>query len=401
MKPALEDVKILEYGELISAPFCSKMLADLGASTLKIEHPEQGDVARRKSPFLKGIPGKERSGLFLYLNTNKRGVTLNLEKATGRDVFKKLIEDTDILIENTMPGTMEAIGLGYDTLKSINPSLVMTSITSFGQTGPYRGYKGNDLTGWHMSGIGIITPRHVGTTEQEPLKIMQLADFITGMTAAVATLCALHVQRRKGIGQQVDVSALETLLKLAAWSISYWPYEHRSPTRADRTAFGPYHFIKCKDGWFFAACSEEHHWQRMVVMMGNPTWAQQPLFNGRLQRGEHWESIDSLITNWTMKYTRAEIFEMAKANKVPIAPLNTMAEVLGNRQLHERDFFVTAEHPEAGKLTYPGIPYKSPGVDWTIRTSAPLLGQHNEEVYCNQLGYTKAQLTEMHKTGVI
>ena len=401
MKLLLEGVKIIEYGNLICAPYCSKLLADLGAETIKIEKPGQGDVARRKHPFLKDIPGNERSGFFLYLNTNKHGITLDIEKDTGREIFKKLIKDADILIEDTEPGKLTDLGLDYNKLKSINPSLVMTSITPFGQTGPYKSYKGSDLNSWHMSGVGMITPRHVGTAEQEPLRVMQMADFVTGMTAAVATMCALHVQRRTGLGQQVDVSGLEALVRLAAWTISYWPYEHRNPTRADRAAIAPYHFLKCKDGWMFAANSEPHHWQRFVEMMGNPSWANQELFNDRFSRAAHWESIEPLVTDWTMRYTRAELFEMAKAYKTPLGPLNSIAEVLENRQLQEREFFVTAEHPEAGELTYPGVPYKSPGTRWKIRRPAPLLGQHNADIYGNQLGYTKAELAKMYKTGVI
>jgi len=401
LKLAIEDVRVVEYGNLIGAPYCSKLLADLGAETIKIEKPGQGDSARRKPPFLKDIPGKERSGLFLYLNTNKYGVTLDIEKEPGREIFEKLIKDADIFVEDTEPGKLTALGLGYDKLKSINPSLVVTSITPFGQTGPYKNYKGTDLTSWHMSGVGMITPRHVGTTEQEPLRVMQMADFVTGMTAAVATLCALHVQRRTGIGQQVDVSGLEAMVRLAAWTIAYWPYEHRNPSRADRTAIAPYHFLKCKDGWMFAANSEPHHWKRFVEMMGNPPWAQEEIFEDRFSRGAHWESIEQLITDWTMKYTRAELFEISKAKKTPLGPLNSMAEVLENRQLQEREFFITAEHPEAGELTYPGVPYKSPGHKWRVRKPAPLLGQHNADIYCNHLGYTEAELARMYKTGVI
>ena len=401
MRRGLEDIKVVEYGNLISAPYCSKLLADLGAEILKIESPGRGDRARRKAPFLKDIPGKERSGLFLYLNTNKCGLTLNLEKTAGRVIFKELIKDADILIEDTSPGTLAALGLGYGDLKTINPALVMTSITPFGQTGPYKRYKGTDLTSWHMSGTGIITPRHVGTKGQEPLRVAQMADYITGMTAAVATQCALYVQRRTGLGQQVDVSALEALARMAAWSLAYWPYEHRSPTREDRNSSAPYHFIRCKDGWVFAACTQEHHWERFVDMLGNPEWAKEALFKDGYLRGDQWEALEPLIEVWTMEHTKAEVFEMAKAYKLPLAPLHSIAEAVEHKQLRERGFFVTAEHPVAGKLTYPGVPYKSTVPTWSIRRPAPMLGQHNDDIYGNRLGYKETELGEMHKMGVI
>ena len=401
MKLVLKDVKIIEYGQLIRAPFCGKLLADLGADVIKIEKPGHGDIARRKKPFFKDIPGEDRSGLFLYLNTNKLGVTLNTEKPAAIEIFKELIKDADILIEDTEYDSMDRLGLDYNTLKSINPSLIMVSITPFGQTGPYRDYKGCDLISWHMGGIGFATPRHIGTAKQEPLRVMQMADFVTGMTAAVATLTALNVQRKTGVGQQVDVSAFEAIARMGGWITAYWPFEHHSPTRASRSTTFPYHFVKCKDGWIFVVCPDEHQWQGFVDVMGKPEWAEAELFKDVISRANHWDSLEPLISEWAKNYTKMEIFEAAKAKGVPLAPLNSVTELFENRQLAERSFFVDVKHRETGSITYPGIPYKSPGVPWSIRNPAPLLGQHNEDVYCTRLGYKKTDLLEMQKAEVI
>jgi len=401
LRLALGDVKVVEYGHSISAPYCSKLLADMGAEVIKIEEPGQGDIARSREPFLNDIPDSERSGLFLYLNTNKRGITLNLEKATGREIFQKLIKNADILIEDTKPGRMAALGLGYRKLKSINPSLVMTSITPFGQTGPYKNYKGSGLTSWHMGGIGYVTPHWAGTTEQEPLRALQTGSFVTGITAAVATMCALHVQRHTSLGQQVDVSQLESMVIALGYLGAYWPYEHRSTTRASRSDFAPMHFLKCKDGWMQTTCPREYHWERWVNMMGNPEWAEEELFQTRESRGEHWESLEPLMTKWTMKHTKVEIFELAKAHKIPLAPANSIAEVVQSKQLKERGFFIDVEHPKTGKLNYPGAPYKFSRTPWAIRRPAPLLGQHNDEVYCEQLGYSQEELVKMAEVGII
>ena len=400
MKLALEGVKVIEYGSLISAPYCSKLLADLGAEVIKVEQPGQGDIARRRGPFLDDTPGSERSGFFLYLNTNKLGVTLNLEKATGRKVFQKLVKDADILIEDTRPGKMDSLRLGYSDLKSLNPALIMTSITPFGQTGPYKDYKGSDLTGWHMGGGGYITPRYAGTTEQEPLRVMQSASFLAGINAAVATMCALQVQRHTGLGQQVDLSQLEVMFLALGLFAPYWSYAHWSVTRAARAEYAPVHFLKCKDGWVFLHVAEPHHWQRWLDIMGNPEWADEELFKDSISRAEHWESLEPLMTEWTMKHTKAEIFELAR-EKIPFAPVNSMAEVVGSKQLKERGFFIDVEHPKAGKLTYPGAPYKFPRTPWAIHRPAPLLGQHNEDVYCKQLGYTREDLVKMYEAGII
>lgn len=402
MKQLLDDVKVLEYGSLISAPYCGKLLADLGADVIKIEEPKEGDITRKKEPFLNDTPGSDRSGLFLYLNTNKRGVTLNINTKTGQEIFKKLAQKVDILIEDTKPGTLDKLGIGCKDLNAINPALVVSSVTPFGQTGPYKDYKGSDLIAWHMSGAGYVTPRNIGTDKQEPLRILQMADFLSGMALAVSTLCALRVQRHNGTGQQVDVSGLEAEAALfTPWTTSYWPYEHYSPSRASKATVVPYAFIQCKDGYLFTSCPEEHQWRRFVDMMGNPEWGNSPLFADRASRGQYWDSLEPLIRDWAMQYTKQEIFAMAKVKGVPIAPVSSIAEVLDTQQLKGRNFFVPVEHPETGKVTYPGLPYRIPGVEWTVRYPAPRLGQHNEEIYCGELGFSKKELSQMSAKGII
>ena len=401
MKAALDDVKILEYGESISAPYCSKLLADLGAEVIKIEKPGVGDSARRRGPFLDDIPGPDRSGPFLYLNSNKYGVTLDLEKPTGREVFKKLAEDADIFIEDTRPGTLDVLGIGYKDLKEFFPSLIVTSVSAFGQNGPYKNYRGSDLISWHMGGPGYVTPHWAGTIEQEPLKAMQAASFVAGISAALASMCALNVQRKKQGGQQVDISQLESTVTLFGYCLAYWPYEHRSDTRASKPAVAPENFIECKDGWVCMRIVEEHHWQKFVESIGSPDWATHDLFKDMYSRAEHWESLHPLLTAWASDYTKQEIFELAMRIKVPIGPLYSMKEVTNNQHLKERDFFVTIEHPEAGALAYPGAPYKFPKTPWAIRMPAPTLGQHNPDIYCERLGYTREELVKMYEVGII
>jgi len=400
LRTAFEGIGVIEYGGFICAPYCSKMLADLGADVVKIE-PPGGDIARRRGPYLDDIPGPERSGFFLYLNTNKRGVTLDIEKATGKEIFKKLIKDADILIEDTAPGKLDALGLGYADLESINPRLVMTSITPFGQTGPYRGYKGSDLIAWQMGGEGYLTPRHVGNPDQEPLRAMQMGSFIIGTTAALGTLNALQVQQRDGVGQQVDVSHLESIIPLTGECAPYWAYEHRSASRIYRAEFAPEHFVRCKDGWIVLHGMEEHHWRGFVEMMGNPGWAEAEVFKDTWSRGTYWDSLLPLIEEWTTQYTKAEVFEMTKTRSIPVGPARSMSEVMDTEQFKVRDFFAEIEHPETGRITYPGAPFKFSRTPWAIRSPAPLLGQHNLEVYCQQLGYSREELVKMFETGII
>jgi CoA:oxalate CoA-transferase len=398
---ALENVKVIEYGNFICVPYCGKLLADLGAEVIKIEEPGQGDRSRKSGPFLNDVPRNDCGGLFLYLNSNKFGTTLNLESMAGRKIFKELIKSTDILLEDSTPGKMSALGLGYGDLSSLNTHLVMTSVTPFGQTGPYKNYKGSDLVGWHMGGIGHITPRWADTAEKEPLSVMHMADFITSLNAAVATMCALHVQRRTGLGQHVDVSQLEVVVTAMGYFIMSWPYEHKNNTRVSKSTFAPQHFLRCKDGWVFFWAVDERPWRRLIDMMGNPEWANEELVNDRYFRGEHWESLQPLIEEWAMKHTKAELFQMAKSYEVPLGPANSISELVASTQLKERDFFVETEHPAAGKLTFPGAPYKLSQTPWTLRMPAPLIGQHNRDIYCGRLGHSDEELRTMYSSGVI
>lgn len=401
MKAALQGVKVVEYAEYISAPYCGKMLADMGAEVVKIEKPAMGDSSRRIGPFPKDTPHKEKSGLFLYLNTNKFGITLNPGKPTGKRVFQKLLEDVDVLIEDQRPGKMDNIGLGWDHLNSLNPALVMTSITAFGQTGPYKNFKGGDLIAWQMGGGGYVTPRYAGTTEQEPLRAAQLASFISGINGAIATMCALRVQRRSGVGQHVDISQMESVIHLISEHIAYPPYENWSPSRAARPWAAPRHFFKCRDGWVYLYVDEPHHWERFVEVMGNPEWAGVELFKTKYSRGDNWEGLQPLLAEWAKDKTRAEVFEIGKTQGIPLTPGNTVADIFASRQLEEREYLVDIEHPAAGRLKYPGPPYKFSKTPWAIGKPAPLLGQHNREIYCDRLGYSKEELAEMYRAGII
>ena len=399
MKLALGDVKVIEYGDFISVPYCGKLLADLGAEVIKVEKPGEGDRSRKSGPFLDDTPGSDRGGLFLYLNSNKLGTTLNLESAVGRKIFKELIKNADILLEDGTPGKMSALGLGYEELSSVNAGLVMTSVTPFGQTGPYKNYKGSDLVGWHMGGIGYVTPRVAVTPGQEPMRVTHMADFIAGLSAAVATMSALHAKRRTGLGQQVDLSQLETVVTAMGYLVMTWPYDHRSNTRDSSVTYAPQHFVRCKDGWLLLFAIDERPWRRFIEMMGNPEWAD--VFADRNFRGENWESLRPLIEEWTMKHTKAELFQLAMTYEVPLGPANSIAELLACAQLKERDFFAKIDHPLVGRLTYPGAPYKLSETPWALRLPAPILGQHNRYIYCGRLGYSGKELRAMRAGGVI
>ncbi len=413
---ALGDLRIIEYGDFISGPFCAKLLADLGADVIKIEEPLCGDSARRTGPFFNDVPDSEGSGLFLYLNTNKRGITLNLGTSTGVKVFRELVRNADVLIENTAPQTMTNLGLDYGSLSQSNPRLVMTSVTPFGQVGPYSQYKANDLICCNMTGLAYHTPAGgvENPAEQPPLKPGgRQSDFITGSTAAAATLFAVIARDSLGAGQQVDVSHQESVAAFLRSNVPAYTYDSqgagvRLPGGRQGSRIRGIGYLPCRDGHIVNGCREEYQWRALLELAAGEEWEQdarlQGLFSEQFELFaflDKWETIRPVVLEWTMEHTKEEIASLAQSKGIPIVPANSAEDIFNSRQFAERGFLVDIDHPHAGRLRYPGAPYKLSGTPWQARRCAPLLGQHNEEVLCGDLGYSEQDLTAMRAAGVI
>ncbi len=397
----LEGVKAVEYGNQVSAPFCAKILADLGAEVIKIEEPESGDTSRRMEPFLNDMPGLEHSGLFLYLNMNKLGITLNPETTTGKKIFSKLLKNADIFVENNLPITMKELKLSYNYVKQINPRIVMTSITPFGQTGLYKNYEGGELISAHIGGVGYISMRE-GDISKEPIKLpAHLFSFQAGLSAAVATLSSLFRQSVTGEGEQIDVSEQESVIQNLNSSIARYSYAHQIMSRIDAASHAPFHILPCKDGYICAAFVEESEWRRFVDVMGHPEWADNELFKNFSTRAKYWDALRPLMMEWTMQYTMEEIYRRSQEKAVPIGAVRTADQVLKDKQMSMREFFVEIERQETGKLTYPGVPYRFSEIRRETSGAAPLLGQHNKAIYCGRLGYTKRDLSRLKESGII
>ena len=395
-------VKVLECCHLVAGPYCSKLLADLGAEVVKIEQPGAVDFARRRCPFLNDIPHNERSGLFLYLNTNKLGITLNLEDQKGRDIFLKLVESVDILIEDQRPGFWSNLGLGYEQLNKVNDRLVMTSITPFGQTGPYRNFKCYPLNLFHAGGEGHMTPGWGGYDPgRPPLGAGKyVGEYESGLSAAVATMGAYYCQQVTGKGQHVDVSQQQSLMALNPSEIRYYPNLGAVASRATRTlSFGG--ILPCKDGYVELSIYEEPQWLALLKLMDGPEWAQQDKFKDRISRSRNNAELNSLLAEWLKHHTKGELYQRGQALGVPITPYNNAREVVASSQLAHRAFFMEIEHPEAGKALYPSAPYKFSEAPWRVERPAPLLGQHNEEIYGKCLGFSREQMVKLRQSGVI
>jgi crotonobetainyl-CoA:carnitine CoA-transferase CaiB-like acyl-CoA transferase len=414
---ALNGLRVLEYSQFISGPYCAKLMANFGAEVIKVEPPE-GDKARRHAPFFKDIPDKELSGLFLYLNTNKRGITLNVETEMGKDIFRRLVHQADILIENNPPGRMKAYGLDYDSVKRENPGLIMTSITPFGQDGPYSRYKSYPMNTYHAGGEGYCLPGGMGyqlNPDREPVKAGgNLGEYDCGIVAAIATLAAFLKREWTGQGRWIDISQQEVLLSLMCTELGRYS-DGWIERRASRW-FPIAGMMQCKDGFVQVMPFERHMWNGFVDLLGNPPWSKEKEYDfanvwGRPEKGKGitgvrdrlqiQEEVNSILAEWVLRHTKEEIYYGAQERGSAVGMVCTTEDLLKSKQLKARQFFVEIEHPKVGKRQYPGAPFKMSATPAQIRRPAPLLGEHNEEIYCNRLGFTKEELRQFEEAKIV
>ena len=402
MPGALASLKIIEIGELASAPYAAKLMADMGAEVIKIERPRVGDRARTRGPFPGGAPHPEKSGLSLYLNTNKLGITLDISRPEGFLLLERLAADADVLIHNVAPPDMDRVGLSFERMHKVNPRLVMTSITPFGVTGPRRDRRAEELTVWSAGGVCVLNGAGPDYPELPPLKTFgNQAGFQGAVHGAVATMGAVLAQLRDNEGQHVDVSCQEAIASQLELTFEYWPYMKAIATRLGKKPIQPLEAMQCKDGWIYVCCVEEHQWQAFVDLMGNPGWAGEEIFADRLKRGENWEALKIFVEEWVSQQTARDLYEKAQARRIPFAPVSTMGDLLNSPHLKARGFFVEIAQPVAGAHLYPGAPLQYGATPWAIRLPAPTLGQHNRAVLGGRLGLGDARLAELARMEVI
>lgn len=374
----LEGVKVLELGNMVSAAYATKLMADLGADVIKVEEPT-GDAARRRGPFSGGVDDPEKSGLFLYLNTNKRGVTLDLGRQ--QEGLARLVRWADILVHNYPPGQMAEFNIHYDTFRLLNPKLVMCSITPFGLTGPYKDYKAHELTLTNGGGWAWLSPGASEHPELPPLKAFgQQADFQGALCAATVSLATYYRALETGAGEHIDLSVQSYTASFLEQNFIYYTYLGRVASRLGRRQLYPWGIFQCQDDLIFLLNVEEDQWQRLVELMGNPEWASWEIFQNQLNRSKNHDVLKMYLEEWMQNWKVEDLWRAGQARRICFAPVFTMAQMAKQEQLHARNFFVDVAHPQAGKLTHLGPPYQLHAPWWRIRRPAPLLGQHNEEV---------------------
>ncbi len=393
MTGALSDLRVLDLSIDVAGPFCGKLLGDFGADVIKVE-PPGGDPGRDLPPFVDDVSGPERSGFFAYLNSNKRGVTLNLGSTRGQALLRALARHADIVVESFAPGYLDERRAGFDLLEAAKPGIIVTSITPFGQTGPWAGREGNDLTAYALSGWASIN----GVAGKAPLKGSGYqASFLGGIAGFFGTLSALIYRERNGVGQQVDVSVLEALTEIFGPRFlgAQHAGEGTGDGRREKLDFmsGP---VECKDGHFSLTLSRAHFWRDAMNTLGLRELAQSEQFFDRVrQRDELSALIEPKIAEWD----KQDLFGTLSALRVVSGMVLTTEELFANPHVRDRGFFVAADQPGLGGVEMPGAPFKMGATPWALRRPAPRLGEHTEEVLAEALGLSAGDVEDLRRDG--
>jgi formyl-CoA transferase/CoA:oxalate CoA-transferase len=394
VKP-LDDIFVLDLSRILSGPFCTMMLGDMGATVVKVEPPPRGDDTRLWGPpFVNGI-----SSYFLSINRNKRSLGLNLKSPQGQDVLWRLIDRADVLVENFRPGVLERLGFGYDAVSRRNPRVVYASISGYGQTGPYRDRPGYDVVAQGESGVVDLT----GEPDRQPVKVgASIADIVAGMYAYQGILLALLTRQRSGKGQRVDIALLDGLISTLTYQAMSYFATGKSPTRMGtrHPSIVPYETFETKDGFVNVGAANEKQWQNFCRALGFPELAFDERFNSMAGRLKNYEALRAILGAEMKKITRAEAFDLLATFDLPVGPINTVGEVLEDPHIHAREMVQELTHPEYGPLRYLGIPIKLSDTPGALQGPPPRFGEHNRGVL-QELGYDELAIDALAASHVI
>ena len=398
MNKALAGVKILDLTQFEAGTSCTEILAWLGADVIKLESPGAGDQGRWLATEKPGID----SYYFILLNANKRSITLNLKHERGKAMFFDLIKQVDVLTENFSPGTLESFGLGFDVLREVNPRLIYLTIKGFGTYGPYSQYKSFDMIAQATGGAMSIT----GFPGSPPLKPgPTIGDTGTGVHAALGVLAAYIQRQATGKGQKVEVSMQDAVMNFVRVPMMGTYMTHK-PVKRMGNKLGPgiSDIYKCAPGgdddYAFILTTNEEMWRALCTAIGQPELSADPRFVNTKARAKNNEQLTAIINEWTARHSKHEVMQILGSAGVPCGAVMDTVELLNNPHLRERQMIVDIEHPARGKISMPGCPVKLEDSPVTV-VSAPLLGQHNAEVYGQMLGLGESELEQLKSQGVI
>jgi CoA:oxalate CoA-transferase len=392
---ALEGVRVLDLTRVLAGPYATMVLADLGADVIKIELPGVGDDARHYGPYVDG-----ESAYFMSLNRNKRSITLNLKSPFGQQIFRDLVLRVDVLVENFRPGTLERLGLGYETLRDLNPRLIYAASSGFGRTGPYSPRPAYDAVIQAMGGLMSIT----GQRDGEPTRVgTSVADITAGLFTVIGILSALRAREQTGQGQVVDVAMLDCLVAILENAIARYSVtgEVPGPQGNRHPSIVPFEPFETQDGQVMVAAGNDTLWGRLCKVLEQAELAQDPRFKSNPLRCANYEALRPILAESFRERTTAAWQGRLEAAGVPVSPINTIPQVMAHPQVLARDMLVTLNHPVAGEMTVPGIPVKLSETPGALRAASPTLGQHTEELLSDLLGYTAEQIGDLRREGAI
>ena len=396
-------ITVLEIADFIAGPYCARLLADLGARVIKVEPPHGGDSARNYGPFPDDVPNRERSGLYLLHNTNKESITLDPSSPRGRELLARLAASADLLVEDTPPGTMRELGLDFSSLHATNPSLVYVSITPYGQDGPKAPWAARHINTFHASGEGYTLPGGIGYAtfpQRGPVTAGgHLGEYDAGLQAAIAAVAALYAREVWGVGQHVDISKQESGLALNRLLLAQFLGQDRRVDRSRTYEYGG--IYSCRDGYVILYPREDQHWQALAAIMEQPELGQDDRFRTRASRIQNGAKVNGILAAWAATLGKEDIYYRVAPSGCPSAYFATAAEVMASPQLAERGFFQEIEHPRAGRLPHPSLPFLLSSSPDLPQRPAPMLGQHNEQVLGQELGVTPQELADLRRSGVV
>ncbi|UCC60601.1 MAG: CoA transferase [Dehalococcoidia bacterium] len=397
MAKALEGIRVLDLTRMYGGPFCTMLLAELGAEVIKVEIPEAGDGVRNLAPQTEG----QESYPFVILNRGKLGVTLNLDSEAGRNICRELVGKSDVLIENFTPGVTEKLGLSYEQLQPLNPKLIYASISGFGQTGPSRTQVAFDTIIQAMGGLVSVN----GQPDSPPTKVAPaIADFLGGVYAIIAILAALQYRSVSGLGQQIDISMQDSVWAITA--IQHLPVylmTGQEPPRLGNRMIEvtPFNIYPAKDGYVVIAIVTVGKWERLLGVLGREDLKDVPEYRSQVDRVKHMDVIDSMVEEWSRERTVNEIVALLRPLDLPCSAVPTFGQVTEDPQLASREMQVEVEQLISGKLKVPGSVFKMSETPGDPSQPAPFVGQHNAEVYSSLLGYDSETIDRLQREGVI
>lgn len=391
----LKDLKVLDLTRVLAGPYATMILADMGADVLKIEMPKTGDDSRAFGPFI----GKE-SAYFMSINRNKRSMTLNLKSDEGKKIFTNLVKDADIVVENYRPGTMEKFGLGYEEIRKINDKVIYAACSGFGHTGPYARKPAYDAIVQAMGGIMSITGQEGG----EPTRVgASIGDIIAGIFTVTGILTALYNRGKTGKGQKVDVAMLDCQVAVLENAIARYfiSGENPKPIGNRHPSITPFESFATKDGQIMIAIGNDRLWAQFCKLTNKENLIEDERFVTNGLRTENHKEIKKIVSEILAKESTAYWIDLFDKEDIPATEINKIDKVVSNKQVLARDMIVEVDHPVAGAFKMAGIPIKLSDTPGSVRTAAPILGEHTKEILGDKLGYTVEEISELRKKGVI